>query len=623
MRTTSLRWLAALTVLTALIGTSACKKKDGATEAAKAAMASDVGAISMPASIIGFAGARSMDDLTGTISSIASKFAPELGAMLGDQIPALLRGKVLGIKNLSWLDSQKPIKVVVVDFKVYAKPLIFLLPIKSNDLLSAALPDNKAPAAPDNETRFASPNGTPVFLNTVGDYAVFTLDEKVFATAKAFLEGDFSRYAFSEILDVQISSTNVQLVAGAELAKAKEGLETSLGQDPTAQLLPGMADLIKKEIEMLLDVVKQTQYLRLVLRWDNADLDIAASLKVVDGLGLSKFVADTGTRKMELYKTLPGDAWLVFASNIDPKTFAGWTELGIDFWMKSLQMTPEESAQLKQLSEEAMAVQKGDNALYFGREGEFPLRILTATAVTDGTKAKAVTYALYKMLLGKAGAAIERNAGPELKALPKLDWTSTTSLITGLQPVLATSGVTAGIKEATVGELSADVVDISVDYSKVPGGASAAEIERVARMIGNKVSGALAFDKTRMYFGFGRDAVADLGALSKASAGTTSTLAPIIDKAGFTPALAVWLSVVDLLKVVAYFDPSFVRNFPGLATAKPDAGLSFVIGGRNYNLLDLRLGIPVARLADLMPKPGQAPGGGAPMAPPPAAPPVH
>lgn len=617
---TSLRAFAVLAVVAALVGTTACKKKDAAADAAaKSPLASDVGSVALPANVIGFAGAKSLDDLTGTVSAVATRFAPELGAMIGAQIPALLQGQVLGVKNLSWLDSQKPVKVVVLDFKAFQKPLVILLPVKAKDLLTAALPDNKAAGAPDNETRFTSPNGTPVFLNTMGDYAAFSLEDKVFAAAKPFLEGDFARYAFTDVLDIQVSSTNLQQIAAPELAQMQEGLAQGLSQDATAQLMPGMSDLIKKEVAMLLDVLKQTQVLRLVLQWDNVNLNLAASLKVVDGQGLAKFAADTRNRKLELYKSLPGDAWLVFASNVDPKIFAGWTDLGLDFWTKSLQLTPEETTKLKDLTAEAMAVQTGDNAMYLGREGDFPLRVLTASAVTDGAKAKAVTYALYNMLLAKAGVAIEKNAGPALKSLPKLDWSSASALIAALQPVLATTGVTMGVKEATVGDLSADVLEIAVDYSKIPGGASAAEIERVAKMVGNKVTGAIAFDKRRMYFGFGHDSVADLDKLSKAQPGTTSALAPVIDKAGFTPAMAAWLSVVDLLKVISYFDQGIATNLPGLATAKPDAGVSFVLGGHGANIVDARLSIPVTKLAELLPKAGQAPMGAAPMAPAPGA----
>ena len=609
----SLRWFAVLATVVAMAGTTSCKKKDAAAEsAAKGPLKAEVGAVALPTGILGFAGAKSLDDLTGTIGAIATKFAPELGAMIGAQIPALLQGQILGVKNLSWMDTQKPIKIVVLDYKQFKRPMVVLLPVKAKDLLTAALPDNKTAGAPDNETKFAQANGTPTFVNVVGDYAVFTTDEKAFATAKAFLEGDFARYAFTDPLDVQVSSVNLQQVAATELASVKETLAQNLAAAPATSAMPGMSDLIQKEVDMLLDVLKQTQTLRATLLWDNADLTIATSLKVVEGQGLAKFAGDTQNRKMELFKTLPADGWLVFASNVDPKIFAGWSDLGFDFWSKSLALTPEETAKLKELSAQAMDVQTGDNALYFGREGEFPLRVLTATAVKDGAKAKALTYALYGMLLSKAGGVIEKNAGPELKALPKLDWTTTTTLIASLQPVLATTGVSMAIKEAALGDLNADVLEIAVDYSKVPG-ASSGEMERVAKMIGNKVTGALAFDKSRMYFGFGRDAVADLDKLSKAQAGGATPLTALIDKAGFTPAMAMWLSVVDLLKVVSYFQEGFARNLPGLATAKPDAGISLIIGSHAGTIVDARLGIPVARISELMPKPGQAPMGGAPM----------
>ena len=282
MKMNSLRWFAVLATVVAMVGTTSCKKKDAAAEsAAKGPLKAEVGAVALPTGILGFAGAKSLDDLTGTIGAIATKFAPELGAMIGAQIPALLQGQILGVKNLSWMDTQKPIKVVVLDYKQFKRPMVVLLPVKAKDLLTAALPDNKTAGAPDNETKFAQANGTPTFVNVVGDYAVFTTDEKAFATAKAFLEGDFARYAFTDPLDVQVSSANLQLVAATELASVKETLAQNLAAAPATSAMPGMSDLIQKEVDMLLDVLKQTQTLRATLLWDNADLTIATSLKVV------------------------------------------------------------------------------------------------------------------------------------------------------------------------------------------------------------------------------------------------------------------------------------------------------------------------------------------------------
>ena len=132
MQSSSNRWFAIAATVVALTVTTSCKKKDGAADAAaKGPLKSEVGAVAMPAGILGFAGAKSMDDLTGTITSIATKFAPELGAMIGAQLPAMLQGQVLGVKNLSWLDSKKPIKMVVLDYKQFKKPMVILLPIKT------------------------------------------------------------------------------------------------------------------------------------------------------------------------------------------------------------------------------------------------------------------------------------------------------------------------------------------------------------------------------------------------------------------------------------------------------------------------------------------------------------
>jgi hypothetical protein len=601
----------------ALLAGAGCKKKEGATgqAAAGGTLKADVGIVKFPADVLAFGGVKSLDEFTAAAAGMVSKFNPQLAAMVGAQIPAMLQGQVLGVKSLQWLDSKKPIRIVVLDYKKYGQPVVVVFPHKGKDAVTAALPDNKAAGAPDNETKFTSPMGQELYLNLLGDNAVFTMDPKAYAGVKAFIEGDFAKYEMAEVLDVQASSVNFQRVAGPEINQLKDDFAKIASSAPGAVPMPGIEKLLQDEIAMFMDLLAQTDTARLALRWDGETVSLKAGLKVVEGKSLAKLVAGTKERKLDLYKTLPAGGWLVAAANLDPSLSESWAKLGMEFWAGLLKLSAEERAKLDELMKQSMEVQTGDTAFWIGRDGEFPMRVLSVGGVKDGEKAKAAAYGLYTMLFSKLGVLVDQYAAPVAKDMPKLDWTSLKAFMDGLKPVLAEVGVTAAFRAETVSGVAVDALELTVDFAKVPG-AQDPQFADVAKVVGNKVSAAIGFDKARMYGAFGKDAVADVGTLAKGVAGTGGLLADAIAKHGADtqPAMAIWVSFTDVMKVLAIFDPDVNANMPGLATAQGDIGFAFVMGGHGDRVLDAVLTVPVTKIAGLLPKGPAA----APIAPAPA-----
>ena len=608
-------WIAVLAAALLVTGV-ACKKKapaEGGDKAVAAPLGSDVGSVAFPENVMMFGGIKSLDDFTAAATSAVALFNPQLGPMIAAQVPALLQGQVLGVKNLTWLDTKKAIKVVVLDYKQFPAPFAVLMAHKGKDALTAALPDNKAAGTDGNETKFSSPMGQDLFLNVVGDWAVFTMDPKVFGAVKTFVAGDFAKYEFTELLDLQVSSTNLQRVAGAEIEKFKATI-TDYAAGPSALPIPGVEKLLKDEVALFMDVLAQTEVARLVLKFDGSNVVLKGALKVVDGKSLAKMVAGTKDRKLELYKTLPAGGWLVAAANLDPSLAESWMNLGLEFWAGILKLDDAEKAKLTALMKSTMLAQTGDSAFWVGRDGEFPVRLLSISGVKDGEAAKKASYETYTMLFSKLGVLVDTYAGPAAKTLPKLDWTSLKAFTEGLRPVLAQSGVTVNLKNDTVAGVSVDAVELAVDFTKLPGGTDP-KVAEVARVVGNKLSGAIGWDKTRMFGAFGKDATADIGKLAQGQAGTGGALADALAKfaADTRPAMGVYLSFTDLMKVIAIFDAELAASLPGLTTAEGDIGFTFVLGGHGDRALDGVFAMPLAKIAALMPKgPAQ---GGAPLSP--------
>ncbi|MBM4394733.1 MAG: hypothetical protein FJ087_03470 [Deltaproteobacteria bacterium] len=618
-----LAW-AVVAVAALAVAATGCKKKDGepgkAGAAAAAAPKADVGSVRFPDNVLAFGGVKSLDDTTTAIAGLVAKFQPQMAPMVSAQIPALLQGQVLGVKNMTWLDSKKPIRFAFLDYKQFADPIVLAFPHKGKDQVTAALPDNKAAGAPDNETKFSSPMGQELYVNFAGDFVVFTMAPKAFAAVKDFVGGDLAKYDLTELADVQVSARNLDRIAGPEIEAAQKRLVEQAAA-PSPIPLPGMQKLLQDEVAMLLDVFRQTEVGRLVLRYDGDNLVLRAGLKVVEGKGLAKFAGATKDRKLELYKTLPAGGWLIAASNVDPTLFEGWSKLGIDFWADLLKLDPTEKAKIEGLMKAAMEQQTGDSAFYVGRQADFPLSIVTIAGVKDGAKARDVTLDTYAFLFSKLGTLVEQYAGPTAGSLPKLDWTSFKAFADGLKPVLAETGVTIGIRAEDVAGVKVDAVELAVDYSKLPVGADP-QVQSVAKVVGNKLSLAVGFGKDKMYAVLGRDAVADIGKVSR-EAGGGGQLAASIQQygAGTNPAIAAYLSFVDLMKLIALFDDTVTRQMPAIATASSDIGFTFIAGGHGDRIIDAVVAVPVTKIAALVPKPGMGPApvapapGGAPIAP--------
>lgn len=587
-------------------------KKDGDEGPGKgpAALKSDVGTVAFPSEVLVFGGIKSLDDFTAAMTGLVSKFEPQMGAMIGAQVPALLQSQVLGVKNLAWMDHTKPLKFVVLDYKKYANPLLLVLPIKAQDAFTAALPDNKAEGAPDNQTRFTTATGTENFVNVVGDWAVFSTDAKTFALIKPFLDSAFKDYSFTELLDVQVSSTHFLKVAGDDIKAFKDTM-ANMPATPGFEI-PGIQEMLKKEVEMFVSLLEQTQTARIVMKYDGDNLGLNTSVKVVPGKGLARFVEGTRNRQLELYKGLPADGWFVGAVNVDPKLFEDWANMGVEFWAGMLKLEKEEQDKLQGLMTQLLAVETGDSAFWIGYDGEFPFRFLSVTGITDPVKAKEALYDTYGILFAKAGALLQSMMGPELATMPKMDWTSPKALLASLKPELDKTGVTMELKSLKVGDVDVDSLDIGVDYSKVPLPAGDDELKEITDALGSKLSGALGFSKDRLYGTFGKAAVADIEAISKA--GNGGQLKDLIGGAKTRVAGAVWFGLRDVLRIVAKIDDDIAQGMPNLETMKDPIGVSFVVGGRDERIMDANVAIPISKIAALLPKPG-APAGAVPVTP--------
>ncbi len=598
-------WLRLGVVVAAVLAVAGCKKKAPEAPAAAAAALLDVGALAVPDDVLAYGAAKSLDDFTGTLTKIVGQFNPQAAPMVSAQVPALLQGQLLGVRSLAWLDTTKPFRFVVLDHKKFQVPVVLVLPLKGGkEALAAALPDNKADGAPDNETKYSTMLGTDLFVNVLGDHAVFTLDPKAFAAVKAFVQGDFARAGFRDLLDVQFSAKNFRRVAAEDLKSLREEMANLPPPQGPIQL-PGMQEMLQKEMDLLLALLDQTEVARLTFAYDGRDLVARASVKAVEGQGLARFAAGTRDRTIELHRALPAGGWFVVAANVDPRAFEAWSRLGLDFYASLLQLNDDEKKRLDALFAQSLDVQTGESAFAIGRDGDFPFRVMSITGATDGEKARAVLDEIVALLLAKVGTLVQKFAAEAPEAVQKLDFSTPKALLEGLKPLLAQQGLTLTLRNEAAGGARVDGVEIAVDYTKVPEALRAGdEFEQVQKMVGEKVSAAVGSDKNRLYAAFGRDAIGDIGRIARGegAAGAQNPLDALVSAAGFRVAGVGYVSVLEVLKFVSKLDPSLDEQMPGVQTAKDDVGVTFLIGGHGDRIVDASLTVPLAGIAGLMPK---------------------
>jgi len=610
--------IARLGVAVLLVATvAACKKKGPEETAASGAALAEVGAVAFPEDVLAFGQAKSLDDFTAALSGIIGKFEPQAATMVAAQVPAVLQGQLLAARNMDWFDAKKPIRFVVLDYKKFTKPVALVLPLKGGkEALMAALPESKSDGAPDNETRYSTPLGLDLYVNVVGGAAVFTFEPKAFAAAKPFLQGDFARIESSELFDAQVSAKNFRRIAGPDIEKFRQEIANLPPPEGPIQI-PGLQELLKKEVEMLLSLVDQAETGRLVLAYDGRDLAVRASAKVVEGQGLARFAASMKDRKLELHRMLPPGGWMVVAANVDPKAFEGWARLGLDFYAGLLQLNEQEKKHLDELAAQSLDNQTGESVFYLGRDGDFPFRLITVTGVRDGDKAKAQMNEIVAFLLSKVGALVRQYAAQAPEPVSKLDFSSPKALLAGVKPLLATNGIAVRERSETVSGAQVDAIELSVDYQKIPEALRSEEgLAEAQKVLGSKISGAIGSDKTRVYFAIGRDAVADIGLVATGGSAGQNPLDALVAKAPFAVAGVGYLSLAEVFRIISRLSPGFAEDLPNLGSIQDDVPVTFLLGTHADRVMDASLTIPLSGIASLLPKQRAE----APIAPAPTAP---
>ncbi|MBM4341924.1 MAG: hypothetical protein FJ100_00905 [Deltaproteobacteria bacterium] len=563
----------------ALIMSVGCKKKEeapkataqaGAVAPAEAAKADDkaaapaagAGAVAAPVAadvelaagdgIALWLSVKSFNALFDAAEMLAGKFgATQPGASLrgqaiGAATAVLAQG---GISNLDWLDKTKALHIAYHDQPNPAAPagsppnpadvasgIFMVLPVASKDATLAAMPAAaKDAAAEGHAAMITAPKGEKLYIDFLGSHAVVTMmDKDRFAKVKGFAER-IAKVDPPSALYLGVSIEDLSKTRAKEI-EAAMGMIDALGSkmdggDPAkakmnAQVLGMYSKMVKTYI------TDMTRFELLV----HADTDVARvefRLQAKEGSKLGKqLAAGRGRTTREIANLLPSNSYVSIVASSDPAAAVEQMDEPLNMLKEMFKMDAATFDALAKDMKDLAKMQDGTSGFAVYADGPAALGMLMVGGTTDGEASmrvgKRMVGALVSAVLAVARAEQAAKGKPESAEEAEILKLVESSLKEGkVDPILAKVGPLAeakGIKLTAAtskdGDIACDVLDIAIDYSKMPQGKDS---EQAKAVIGDKTAVAMCAGKTKIGFAAGP------GALEKAKAGAAGRAGGLAD----------------------------------------------------------------------------------------------
>ena len=658
---------AAVALCGALIAPVGCKKSEEAKPAAGAPVKKDdpvaVGekpAVAAPvvaanpvvpdvdlAAGDGIAGWVSLKSLTGTFNAIEAiggklGLVPPGGQMRQQGIAQATASLAqAGIKDIDWLDQNRAIHLVYHDQVVAgavpgAKPnpkeiaggVFFVLPITSKEAALAAMTTAlKDAAAEGHAASIATPTGDKAYVDFLEKHAVITMvDKDRFAKIKGFAERiakvdppsaiyfglsveDLSKTRKAEIDQMMAMVEGMgAAAAGKESDPTKANINKQVMGMYTKMLKTYLTDLTRVEILVHADV-------------NDAKLEVRVQAK--DGSKLGKqLAAGKGRSSTGIANLLPSNSYFAVAASSDPAASAEQADDALVMMKEMFKMDQVAFDAMAKDMKDIAKLMDGNSAFGVYPDGPAAVGFVLISGATDGEAALRVG----KRLVGALVSHVLKIAQEEQKAKGKTMDPAEAEMLAlveqsmkdgKLEPILAKFGPLAAAKGITLtlatnkdGDVACDVLDIAVDFAKMPPGR---DTDQVKAIIGEKTAFALCSSKGKITLAAGP------GALEKGKAAASGKVGGLAEAPAYKSATADRDS-----NVVVYINPgaglaAFKAIAPPNMTLSGDKAITFTCANLSRSC-SCSFGVPVDLAAAAKALAGGMGGGG--MAPPPGPGPV-
>jgi hypothetical protein len=367
--------------------------------------------LEVPADIVVFGGIEDVGKIADPLSTMASGVT-RAPMQLKSQLPRLA-SETLGLTSADAIDFDKPVRLAVLDPKKHVRGFgVFMVHVKDEQGLVAASPPNRATNDQGNAYGWDVPGGR-MYLNMVGDVAVFTMEPATFSEHQQFLK-ELSVASAPGGATLVAKAANVVALYSGDFETALAGLKAQAASatGPAAQ---GIANVVKVD-EGMFALLKELDTLTLSLRPTDDGLVLGYAAKPRAGTALETTLRALKPRgDNALLARFPKSTAAYLAASLDPSSMA--TMRAALEWVIGLSLPPEQASQFVAVWSDMLAASTGDVVVgaYKQKDG---FAIAAMSGVSDQEKARAAKSKMLEMYddpkmkesLAKAGVKAEVKA---------------------------------------------------------------------------------------------------------------------------------------------------------------------------------------------------------------------
>lgn len=583
----------------ALVVPAGCKKKEEAkkpeaaaagekgaaatgVEAAKGAVAAVVAPVPPDVDLVagdniaGWMSFQSLDGLFNAADAIGGKLGlTPPGASTKQQVMAQLTA-ALGdtFSGLEWLDTAKSVHVAFQDDGPAAPAapgaaaapaadptggIVAVLHATDKAKALAAMTSAKKGADAEGHEAKIEKNGKTLYVDFVGNALVFTMTKDRFAKVKGFVER-LDKVASPSLVYLGVSVEDLAKTRAAQMDEFFKQFEAMGAAMPANPAMPNQAAMMATYSKMIRGWANDLRRVEVLVGADVNNTKLEIRLTAKDGTKLAKQLsAGKGRTPKDIANLLPANSYLTFAASVDPAASLEGIDDSLIMVKDMLKLDQPAYDAFAADVKSAVKLQDGTSAFGVYPDGAAAVGMLAVAGSTDGEAAMKLTKRLVANLLLKVindQEAEKKKTNPKAEEDPAMKVVKQALTEQKLDPILgffgpiaATKGVTLAANTSKDGDATCDVLDVTVDWTKLGGGDDAKKGEAI---LGAKTAASLCTSKSKLALAFGPGAL-EIG--KKAVQGKAAGLAdaPVYKAATAQDQNAAWIMYLNPGTALAAF----------------------------------------------------------------------
>ncbi len=534
----SLRTVVALSAVALLTSMSACKDDKKPEEAAAGAEGAAAGAeakageageageaakaaapaaasrtgVAMGDKVLTIGGVPSLKKVLAAATDLGRKLAPD--DMPPDLSSIAMEGikEMLGVTDISWLATEKPIKVFTLDPKSFeGKGQGLVLPISDKAKVMASL---KPEAKKDDGGHAASfeHQFQTWYVDFIDGHVVLTDHAKSFETAKGLVTGALMGWTPERLISAQVNLKAVNAVFGPEIEGAKATAKEVMAQSQGGPGMPDMTKVLDKEVDMLFDLLASTERADFDLWVDGSDAKMSLAFAGISDSPVARFAKTIEGKSSSLLKAAAPNTWMGFSANMDVREFKGMRDLqmlSIESYARLLEVPDARINALRGVLEKITDSSTGDAVTTFYTDGTFPLAFTSVAKLADAEAVRKLYVEFYEGFREEGIAKFKKGAKDAGVAAPGLDdIEDLTGLVAAANKMAGPMGVNLTITDEDKDGAHIYALTATADWNKL--GIKEADPDAFAMLdgiVGKTVSIAFVFQGDAVSTAFGPKAI--------------------------------------------------------------------------------------------------------------------